>query len=421
MLIQFSVENFCTFREKQTLSMVVDSSFKRQDNHHVYLSGFSAVPEVHCQAAVFGENGAGKTSFINAMLYAQQFVSQAFSGSPDDKINTHPFLYHIDYLDKPTRFEVDFLVNDTLYGYSFAISPERVEEEHLVARPKKTGRLRQLFSRSFNHKTKSHEWYINPFYIKGERESWKSQTRPNALFLSTAVRLNCQSLLDVYRWLVTKPVFIPTNTRRYRDLSAKRLLEKNWRKKIMSYLRKLGVQLVDIEVKNIKLSETRKISSLPKSLPEDLQKDLIDESSYEINFVRLNNRDEVVSVALDEESNGTKALFDLAAPLLESLENGRTVVVDEFNTNLHPLVFHAIVSMFGDSKHNSKYAQLIFTTHDVTIPENDAINRDQVWLIEKGRDHAASLYSFSEFKTRYGTNFQKGYLQGRYGSIPTIL
>lgn len=63
--------------------------------------------------------------------------------------------------------------------------------------------------------------------------------------------------------------------------------------------------------------------------------------------------------------------------------------------------------MFGDSKQNSKYAQLIFTTHDVTIPENDAINRDQVWLIEKGRDHAASLYSFSEFKTRYGTNFKR--------------
>lgn len=106
--------------------------------------------------------------------------------------------------------------------------------------------------------------------------------------------------------------------------------------KIMSYLRILGVQIVDIEVNRIKLSETRKISSLPKSLPEDLRKDLIDGSSYEINFVRLNNRGEVVSVALDDESGGTKALFDLAAPLLESLENGRTVVVDEFNTNLPP-------------------------------------------------------------------------------------
>ena len=421
MLIQFSVENFRPFREKQTLSMVVDSSLKRQDNHHVYLSGFSVVPEVHYQAAVFGENGAGKTSIIRAMHYAQQFVRQAFVDSPDGEIKTQPFLYHVDYLDKPTRFEIDFIVNNTLFGYSFAISPERVEEEHLVARPKTTGRLRQLFSRSFNHKTKSHEWYINPFYIKGERESWKSQTRPNALFLSTAVKLNCQSLLDVYRWLDREPVFIPANTSRYRNFTAKRLLEKDWRKKIMSYFRKLGIQLVNIEVKKIKFSETRRFDSLPKSLQEDLPKEVIDGTSYEINFIRQNNHGEVVSLALEEESNGTKALFDLAAPLLESLQNGRTVVVDELNTNLHPLVFHAIVSMFGDSKHNSSCAQLIFTTHDVTIPENDAINRDQVWLIEKGRDHAASLYSFSEFKTRYGTTFQKGYMQGRYGSIPTIL
>lgn len=421
MLIKFSVENFRPFREKQTLSMVVDSSFKRQDNHHVYFSGFSAVPEVHCQAAVFGENGAGKTSFIQAMIYAKHFVRQAFGDSPDDEISTLPFLYHIDYLDKPTCFGVDFIVNDTLYGYSFAISPERVEEEHLVARPKTTGCLRQLFSRSFNPKTKSHEWYINPFYIKGERESWKSQTRPNALFLSTAVRLNCQSLLEVYRWLVREPVFIPTNTSHYRNFTAKRLMEKDWRKKIMSYFRKLGIQLVNIEVKKVNFPEARRIDSLPKSLQEDLPKDLMDGASYEINFIRLNNRREVVSLAIEEESNGTKALFDLAVPLLESLEIGRTVVVDELNTNLHPLVFHAIVSMFGDSQRNSNGAQLIFTTHDVTIPENDAINRDQVWLIEKGRDNAASLYSFSEFKTRYGTTFQKGYLQGRYGSIPTNL
>ena len=421
MLIQFSVQNFRPFREKQTLSMVVDSSLKRKDNHHVYFSGFSVVPEVHCQAAVFGENGAGKTSFIEAMLYAKNFVKQAFGDSPDDKINTHPFHYHIDYLDKPTCFEVDFIVNDTLYGYSFAISPERVEEEHLVARLKTTGRLRQLFSRSFDHKTKSHEWYINPFYIKGERGSWKSQTRPNALFLSTAVRLNCQSLLEVYRWLVKEPVFISANTSRYRNFTAKRLLEKDWRNKIMSYFRKFGIQLVNIEVRQIKFSETSKFERLPKSLQEDLPKDLMDGTSYEINFIRLNNRREVVSLAIEEESNGTKALFDLAVPLLESLESGRTVVVDELNTNLHPLVFHAIVSMFGDSKQNSNCAQLIFTTHDVTIPDNDAINRDQVWLIEKGRDQAASLYSFSEFKTRYGTTFQKGYLQGRYGSIPTIL
>ena len=128
-----------------------------------------------------------------------------------------------------------------------------------------------------------------------------------------------------------------------------------------------------------------------------------------------------MELSIDEESSGTRALFDLAGPLLDSLEKGHTVIVDELNDDLNPLVFHSIVSMFGNQKQNPNNAQLIFTTQDVTIPNNDLIDRDQVWMVEKDCEHASSLYSYSEFRTRFGTKFQKAYLEGRFGAIPTVL
>ena len=421
MLVQFSVENFRVFREKQTFSMIVDSRFRRRSEHHSIQTEFSAVPFIHRQAAIFGENGAGKTSLIRAMLFMKSFVRQSFGDSPNESIETHPFLYHADCINAPSRFEIDFILNDTLFEYSIALSPDRIEEERLVGRPRSTGRARLWFSREYNQKTKLHDWYINSNQLKGERDSWKAQTRPNALFLSTAVRLNSKPLIDVYSWIVEEPVFLSLSTHLYRRYTAKRLSKPSWKVKVLEYFKKLGIRLHDIEVRKSKLSETEKFARYPKELQNMILENDSGRTEYQINFIRKNNLDKVVRLSLDEESSGTKALFDLAGPLLESLEKGRTVVVDELNSSLHPLVFHAIVNLFGDNTQNTNNAQLIFTTHDVTIPDNEFIDRDQIWLLEKDRGYASSLYSYSEFKPRFRTQFQKGYLQGRYGAIPTVL
>ena len=420
MLVQFSVENFSVFRDNQTFSMIVDSRFMRQNEHGPIRTEFSAVPFVHRQAVIFGENGAGKTSLVRAMSFLKRFVKQSYGESPNESIETHPFLYHADCINAPSRFEIDFILNDTLFEYSIALSPDRIDEERLVARPRSTGRARSWFSREYNLKTKSHDWHINSNQLKGELDSWKAQTRPNALFLSTAVRFNSKPLLDVFSWIVEEPVFLSLATRKYRRYTAKRLLQPLWKVRILEYFKKLGIRLHDIEVRKSTLQENEKLAKLPTEFQHITLDNENDNTEYQINFMRRNNIGQVVRIPIEEESNGTKALFDLAAPLLDSLDKGRTVVIDELNSNLHPLVFHAIVSLFGDSTQNTNNAQLIFTTHDVTVPDNEFIGRDQIWLLEKDREYASSLYSYSEFKPRFKTQFQKGYLQGRYGAIPSI-
>lgn len=421
MLVQFSVENFRVFREKQTFSMIVESKYKRLDPHQLIHTGFSIVPSVHRLATIFGENGAGKSSMIRAMMFVKRFVKMSLASAPDESIATEPFLYNTGYDNAPSRFEISFIVNDTLFEYFMALSRERIEEERLIARPKSTGRARSLFSREYRHNTDTYEWHINSKYLKGPRDSWKAQTRPNALFLSTAVRLNCQQLTEMYSWLVEEPVFLSPSTSRNRHHAAKRLLEPNWKDKILGYFRKLGVPLHDIEVRKTMFPESENFIKFAMEFQNFDLEDMSTRTEYQIYFVRKNNLNQVVEVSIDEESSGTKALFDLAGPLLDSLEKGRTVVVDELNVGLHPLVFHSIVSMFGDPQQNPNNALLIFTTHDVTIPDNDLIDRDQVWMLEKDCEHASSLYSYSEFRTRSATQFQKAYLQGTLGAIPTIL
>lgn len=421
MLVQFSVENFRVFREKQTFSMNVDSRCKRQNLNQPIHSGFSIVPQIHRIASVYGANGAGKSSLIRAMLFVNRFVRDSFGKSPNDCIQTEPFLYHTGCNNAPSCFEINFIMDDTLFEYSMALSPERVEEERLIARLKSKGRARLMFSREFNHKASTYEWHINPSYLKGERNSWKVQTRSDALFLSTAVRLNCQPLTDMYSWLVKEPVFLFPSTSRNRQFTAKRLLQPHWKARILRYFRKLGIPLHDIEVRKTELFKSEIFAEYSIELQDSGLDDLPSRTEYQIYFKRTNNLKQVVELSIDEESSGTRALFDLAGPLLDSLDKGRTVIVDELNHDLHPLVVHSIVSMFGDQKQNPNNAQLIFTTQDVTIPDNDLIDRDQVWMVEKDREHASSLYSYSEFRTRFGTQFQKAYLEGRFGAIPTIL
>lgn len=125
---------------------------------------------------------------------------------------------------------------------------------------------------------------------------------------------------------------------------------------------------------------------------------------------------------MSKESTGTRALFEMAMPLLSALEGGSTFVVDELNTGLHPLAFQHIVRLFCSAKTNPNNAQLIFTTHDTSVTERSCIGSDQIWMVEKGDDLMARLTPYSDFKPREksGRSFQRSYLQGRLGGVPAL-
>nr|MCA8833630.1 ATP-binding protein [Pseudomonadota bacterium] len=121
------------------------------------------------------------------------------------------------------------------------------------------------------------------------------------------------------------------------------------------------------------------------------------------------------------ESDGTQRLFALAAPFLETLENGGILIADELEQRLHPALTRDLIGLFHNPKTNPKNAQLIFTTHDVSLLQQDIFRRDQIWFCERDGKQASTLFPLTDFKPRKGfEDFESYYMSGRYGALPII-
>jgi len=421
-LIEFSVENHRAFRKKQTFSMVASAAADRGGLGRVAHTNFTTAPLVLREACLFGANGSGKSSLIDAMKFMSGFVRNSFRHEPGQPIAVEPFAFHSEWRTRPSEFEAIFIHDDILYQYGFSVTRERVLEEWLFGRPQATGRDRQLFTRSYNFETNSYDWNLNSAHLKGERESWKSQTRPEALFLSTAVQLNAEPLKGAYEWFAKRfRMFSMSPDVMPNSYTESRFKEADWKGRVLDFLQRADVSLHDIEVEEKSLFEQPSFTKLPTPFQEMLREGSPDAKTFSVSFLRQDDQAKPIPLPLNEESSGTKALFELAGPILDVLENGYTVVIDELNSGLHPLAFQYVIELFCDSRTNRNDAQLIFTTHDTSVTERSCIGRDQIWLVEKGADLSARMIPFSDFKTRDERPFQKGYLQGRYGAVPRIV
>lgn len=422
MLVEFSVENFRVFREEQAFSMVPAPSSIRNRSEDLISTGFLRLPYLHRQATVYGANGAGKTSLVKAFQFMTRFVRDSHNSSAMGNINTVPFIYNDPSHQRPSKFRVVFLSDDTMYEYCFTVSCQKVIEEYLLARPQPPGKSRQLFVREFVQEDNDYKWIINSKYLKGDLKSVQQVTRPNALFLSTAINRNNESLKKVFQWIVSKPVFISEGDKYLKNYTARLIYGGGkWNSKLINFFKTMDARIVDVLVLS-SVSKNKTLNNPSFGHYENNYTDRVDgEIEFDISFIRRGNSGHRVPLPLDQESLGIQLLFQIAGRLLKSIEKGRVILIDEMNTNLHPLINSEIVSMVSGSILSRRNPQLIFTTHDVTVSEHDNISRDQIWLIEKNRDLSSDLYAFSDFDIPKENSFQRGFLYGRYGGVPRIV
>lgn len=185
----------------------------------------------------------------------------------------------------------------------------------------------------------------------------------------------------------------------------------------------LGID--DIQIEEFKLTD----DSLPKNMPDDLRTAILKNTitdKFAVKTIHKKFDKEGKQTALEifdidsHESEGTKKLFSLAGPLMDTLKNGRILFIDEFDARLHPLITYEIIRLFNSNKTNPKNAQIIFATHDTNLLSNKLFRRDQIWFAEKDKGGATHLYSLAEYKVRNDASFENDYIQGKYGAIPFI-
>ncbi len=387
MLVQFRFSNFRCFREAQTLSLLASSHKNRP---HLLRS---EAPELHLLrvAAIYGANASGKSTILEALQFVQSAVVNSHQKwLPGSGVPVDP---HRPALRSTSRFEVTFVVSETLFEYTFEVDRGQVVEERLTA---SRGRRHLWFERLANRD----EPFIFGKALRGENRAIARLTRPNSLFLSAAAANNHPMLGPAYSWFESKLRFSGNRDLVDRFVHTLRVIQTSGdRARVLEFLRK-----ADLGISGLFLEEDGS-------------------SGFRIELRHLSGP-QVFSLPFEQESEGTRAWFALAAPVLNSLDQGSILSFDEIDASLHPYLVREVVRIFQDPVRNPKGAQLLFTTHDATLlgdlPDDSPLARDEVWVTERLPEGGSQLVPLSDYKPRNDENLERGYLLGRYRGVPIL-
>lgn len=425
MLIEFRVGNYKSFKETVTLSMVaakITAKDKKLDSENAFsVNGDLSLLK---SAAIYGANASGKSNLVNAMHFMRRFVlNSSKEMQATEEIPVEVFRLNRDMAQLPANFEIVFLLEGVRYRYGFEVTTRNVVSEWLFHA--QHARESRLFFRNQDKFTLSHTFK--------EGKDIEKKTRSNALFLSVVAQFNGDVAGKLLNWFSRNLGIISGLSDTYRNYTIKTFESNQHKKDILQFVKSLDLDIDDIQVQRTKIN----IENLPKEMPEEVRKYLLDaigeKPSYTVQTFHRSRGSKTTAADREafnldiQESDGTRKLFALAGPLADTLKNGKTMVIDELDARLHPLITREIIALFNSNKTNPHNAQLIFTTHDTNLLSNRLFRRDQIWFAEKNRQGATDLYSLAEFKlpkdgsmVRNDATFENDYFRGRYGAIPFI-
>lgn len=417
MLIEFRVTNFLSIREQATLSLVKGKG-KELETMNTFGPDVPATPELVRSAAIYGANAAGKSNVIKALRAMERMVLESASeGQTGARLPVTPFLLDEPSHNQPSEFEVTFVSQGVRYQYGFATTRERITDEWLLAYPR--GRPQRWIEREYDEKTQSSLWGSMD-KLTGQKQVWQNATRPNALFLSTAIQLNNQQLKPVFDWFA-QILHVSGLGGWSRGFSIGLCEQSETKKEIVEFLK-----AADVDIEGIELEKERFNSKdLPADMPEAVRKEMLerfkDKTFVNVKTAHILGNGREVLFDIDDESDGTQKIFALSGPWLDTLKNGYLLVIDELHDNLHPLIVGFLVMLFHSPETNPRNAQLVFTTHDTSILNQNVFRRDQIWFCEKDKVQSTQLYSLTDFSPRKGVeSLERGYLSGRYGALPYL-
>ena len=399
MIINFTVGNYRSFKDKKVLSMEA-TAIKELNESVIEKEGYRLLPS----AVIYGANSSGKSNFLKAIGKFGEIVNYSSKMSSTDKLNITPFLLNQNSTQEPSFFEIEILIDNQTYTYGFTADNLKVYEEWLYIKEGKAKKEKCLFVRT--------EEGIGIADEYNEGKGLEEKVRDNGLFLSTIDSFNGEIAKKIIHkidciWVISgidhESWSVFTN-----DMCNNKNPELSFQQEIQDFLKSMNVGFNRFE------------------LPED-EKLAKEVKAYTIHNL-YNEQEEVIGETRfsmkEHESSGTNKLFDLAALVIGQLALGGLLVIDELDSKLHPLLTQHIIKLFNNPKTNPKGAQLIFATHDTNLLNVKTFR--QIWFTEKDHSEATDLYSLAEFrepegnKIRKDRSFEKDYINGRYGAIPYI-
>lgn len=413
MLIQFNVANYRSIRESQALSMVA----AKDSSHQVTNCMQAETPGLHQlvrTAVLYGANASGKSNLISALAFMKSMVeTSAISIREGQALNISPFRFDPKTATESTELEITMIEDGVRYQYGFEVNSTRVTREWLFACVKRKPQL--WFERKYDSKKDKDIWNFGTHLAGGkQRQLWSESTRGNALFLSTAVNLNSEQLRPIFNWFVNKLIIIESNVFPHPFYTMECIKNELNKPKIIELLQAADLGITDVQIKMQKGQQVQVRLESGTAAIENRQETEIPSAT----FFHQDKNNNPVGFAFAEESHGTQKLFAYAGPILDVLRDGKILVVDELDSSLHQKMVRFLISLIQNADLNKSNAQMIFTTHNTSLLDNDLFRRDQIWFIEKDQEQASHLYPLTDFSPRKGEALEKGYLLGRYGALP---
>ncbi|MFV5692795.1 AAA family ATPase [Flavobacterium sp. LT1R49] len=423
MLIQFSVRNFRTFKEKATLNLLASNYDKdtRKEDNITEDNKFNL--NILKSAVVYGANASGKSKFIDALMFMQQFVTKSSKDSQKgEPISVEPYRLNSETENSPTEFEVIFTFRNIMYRYGFEVDKKQVVSEWLFHKTK--AKEVELFYRDFQ------DFETHPrSFTKSKTIIKEGLVRNNALLLSVSSQFNEETATLVLTWFQELNIISGLQESGFKNNTIAKIKDKNEKVKVLKLLKAadFGIQDINYEEFNINgLSEEvkKKFQELKESVKHIDPEAFSDVSTLHTKFDSDQKKIGEVKFSVQrDESNGTMKFLYLTGTLIDVLETGGILFADELDSKLHPNLVCKIVSLFNSKELNPKNAQIIFNTHDTNLLSSGLFRRDQIWLIEKNKFGEAQLYSLADFKSdkvRKTEAFEENYINGKYGAIPFL-
>lgn len=402
MLIQFTVKNYKSIRDENTLDMQAAAISENEDNV-IKVKLKENDDSIECflpVAVIYGPNGGGKSNVLEALHTLEtKILRPVYATYANDdseymgkRIPIKPFMFSEKTKNEPTEFEIFFRTDIAEYKYILHIKDEKVIFESLDRIKFETGRRSALFERKYD------EVKLKGVFSKLKISGEISDTLPLLSYLGITYKKNAV-ISDVFYWFENEIYFL-----------------------------NYGNPLQEMRTAIAKSDDLKKlILKMIKEMQLDIDDFRIEEKEDDLEVYMKHNVDGYIEeISISDESSGTQKIFGLLPFIAKSLVLGTTLLIDELDAKIHPILLKYIIELYTNPISNRKHAQLIFTSHDLSTMNSEVFRRDEIWFVAKGNQQNSKLYSLVEFKNEKGESvrkdakFDKQYLEGKYGADPYL-
>lgn len=423
LLLRFRVANHRSLRDLVELSLASPELHGNVPPDGNWIDATTRV------AGIYGANASGKSTVLHALDFmVSAIANSATSWADRDWFPFQPFALDEQHRELPSLYEIDIVVDEIRYTYGFESNSSGIRSEWLYS-------YHSPWKRTLFERTGLEMRFGRA--LRGENQTISKLLGPTNLFLSVAANSHHPVLRRIHH-RITRHIRYARHAendrhnriRWIRQLLADRTIRRQ--AEAMISLADLGISSLTIKRRRLDDESLTMARRLYKALLEEPDsgtetqpsfEEFVEEVSRQIHFDHYTSEsDRSVAFGIERESSGTVAWLSLGVPALNALKYGETYLIDELDSSLHPRLSAALIQMFKDPELNPEGAQLVFTSHDVSLMGKllgDVLSVEEVWFIEKS-EGASDLYSLEEFSVRKGDNFEKRYLEGRYGAIPII-